>query len=321
MMPGAHVRLSAGREAMSDELQALCFMAGANSMFYGEKLLTTGNPDVARDQNLFARLGLKTEAATRPRAGCADVGHRHAHDACAAHQRQRIRAYLTPSPTIHQRVTRLPIERRVVKREPQRAESRPLGSRSSAPEATALHRPGLSGCRTSRAEVVVEGKRLVDFCSNDYLGLARHPQIAERMCEAARRTGVRQRRRASRHRPWHRARGPRRRARRFYAAGNARCCSPPATWRISPAICTLADRGEVVLLDRLNHASLIDGALLVRRSVQPLCARRWQRRRKVAHRAQRRSVGARYGWRVQHGWRCRPPAVDCPRLRTRRRPG
>ena len=61
MMPAAHVRLSAGREAMSDELQALCFMAGANSMFYGEKLLTTGNPDVARDQKLFARLGLKAE--------------------------------------------------------------------------------------------------------------------------------------------------------------------------------------------------------------------------------------------------------------------
>jgi biotin synthase len=62
MMPAAHVRLSAGREAMSDELQALCFMAGANSMFYGEKLLTTGNPDVERDQRLFARLGLKAEA-------------------------------------------------------------------------------------------------------------------------------------------------------------------------------------------------------------------------------------------------------------------
>ncbi|MEJ0037234.1 MAG: biotin synthase BioB [Gammaproteobacteria bacterium] len=62
MMPAAHVRLSAGRETMSDELQALCFMAGANSMFYGEKLLTTGNPDVARDQRLFARLGLKAEA-------------------------------------------------------------------------------------------------------------------------------------------------------------------------------------------------------------------------------------------------------------------
>ena len=58
-MPQSMVRLSAGRETMSDELQALCFAAGANSIFYGEKLLTTGNPDVERDQALFARLGLQ----------------------------------------------------------------------------------------------------------------------------------------------------------------------------------------------------------------------------------------------------------------------
>jgi biotin synthase len=58
LMPRAQVRLSAGRSEMSDELQALCFLAGANSIFYGEKLLTTGNPDVERDQRLFARLGL-----------------------------------------------------------------------------------------------------------------------------------------------------------------------------------------------------------------------------------------------------------------------
>jgi biotin synthase len=58
LMPRAQVRLSAGRDAMSDELQALCFLAGANSIFYGDKLLTTGNPDVERDRRLFARLGL-----------------------------------------------------------------------------------------------------------------------------------------------------------------------------------------------------------------------------------------------------------------------
>lgn len=61
LMPRSHVRLSAGRQAMSDEMQALCFLAGANSIFYGEKLLTTGNPDVERDRQLFARLGLKPE--------------------------------------------------------------------------------------------------------------------------------------------------------------------------------------------------------------------------------------------------------------------
>ncbi|MDZ4811860.1 MAG: biotin synthase BioB [Pseudomonadota bacterium] len=58
MMPAAMVRLSAGRESMSEELQALCFFAGANSIFYGEKLLTTGNPDTESDRNLFAKLGL-----------------------------------------------------------------------------------------------------------------------------------------------------------------------------------------------------------------------------------------------------------------------
>jgi biotin synthase len=58
-MPKSCVRLSAGREQMSDELQALCFMAGANSMFYGERLLTTDNPDADRDDRLFARLDLR----------------------------------------------------------------------------------------------------------------------------------------------------------------------------------------------------------------------------------------------------------------------
>jgi biotin synthase len=61
LMPRSHVRLSAGRAAMSDEMQALCFLAGANSIFYGERLLTTGNPDVAHDQTLFGRLGVEPE--------------------------------------------------------------------------------------------------------------------------------------------------------------------------------------------------------------------------------------------------------------------
>jgi biotin synthase len=58
-MPLARVRLSAGRQAMSDAVQALCFAAGANSIFYGEKLLTTGNPDVSADMALLARLGMR----------------------------------------------------------------------------------------------------------------------------------------------------------------------------------------------------------------------------------------------------------------------
>jgi biotin synthase len=63
LMPRAHVRLSAGRSSMSDEMQALCFLAGANSIFYGEKLLTTGNPDMSSDHALFGRLGIRPEPA------------------------------------------------------------------------------------------------------------------------------------------------------------------------------------------------------------------------------------------------------------------
>jgi biotin synthase len=64
-MPRALVRLSAGRQEMPESVQALCFLAGANSIFYGEKLLTTGNPDVERDQALFAKLGLRAMLPAR----------------------------------------------------------------------------------------------------------------------------------------------------------------------------------------------------------------------------------------------------------------
>jgi biotin synthase len=59
MMPKTKVRLSAGREEMNEQTQALCFLAGANSIFYGEKLLTTQNPQTQKDQELFAKLGIK----------------------------------------------------------------------------------------------------------------------------------------------------------------------------------------------------------------------------------------------------------------------
>ena len=58
-MPKARVRLSAGRQQLGDAVQALCFLAGANSIFYGDKLLVTGNPDVQADVQLMATLGLK----------------------------------------------------------------------------------------------------------------------------------------------------------------------------------------------------------------------------------------------------------------------
>src|SRR3954453_6106622 len=86
VMPKASVRLSAGREVMSDELQALCFLAGANSIFYGEKLLTTGNPDVARDRALLTRLGI--EPFTPPGLAAADGAqppHVHGPDCSHSH--------------------------------------------------------------------------------------------------------------------------------------------------------------------------------------------------------------------------------------------
>ncbi len=61
IMPKSYVRLSAGRTEMNDEMQALCFFAGANSMFYGERLLTTDNPEESHDNQLFARLGIENE--------------------------------------------------------------------------------------------------------------------------------------------------------------------------------------------------------------------------------------------------------------------
>ncbi|MAL97507.1 MAG: biotin synthase BioB [Alteromonadaceae bacterium] len=70
LMPQSHVRLSAGREDMNEQMQALCFFAGANSIFYGEKLLTTANPEADRDRQLFQKLGIRPEQReqTQPEA-------------------------------------------------------------------------------------------------------------------------------------------------------------------------------------------------------------------------------------------------------------
>jgi 8-amino-7-oxononanoate synthase len=113
----------------------------------------------------------------------------------------------------------------------------------------------------SRAEVIVEGKRLVDFCSNDYLGLARHPQIVAALCEAAARTGSGSgaAHLVTGHGTEHAALEEELAA--FTGRERALLFSTGYMANLA-AICVLADRGEVVLLDRLNHASLIDGALL-----------------------------------------------------------
>ncbi|PJI48360.1 MAG: biotin synthase BioB [Pseudomonas sp.] len=83
LMPKSHVRLSAGREQMNEQMQALAFMAGANSIFYGEKLLTTSNPQADKDMQLFARLGIKPEE----REEHADEVHQAAIEQALAEQR------------------------------------------------------------------------------------------------------------------------------------------------------------------------------------------------------------------------------------------
>jgi biotin synthase len=72
-MPEARVRLSAGRRELGEAVQAMCFMAGANSIFYGDKLLTTDNPEAVDDRALLEKLGLKTRATTlesAPKESC-----------------------------------------------------------------------------------------------------------------------------------------------------------------------------------------------------------------------------------------------------------
>jgi biotin synthase len=74
LMPHSFVRLSAGRTEMSDETQALCFLAGANSIFYGERLLTTDNPEASHDRKLFERLGLYMQEARLESDGASCCG-------------------------------------------------------------------------------------------------------------------------------------------------------------------------------------------------------------------------------------------------------
>jgi biotin synthase len=91
MMPASYVRLSAGREEMSESVQALCFMAGANSIFYGDQLLTTGNPAHMKDLELFEKLGLKPEQTPKysPHVSAETPAEQPA-AACAPQQDRRV---------------------------------------------------------------------------------------------------------------------------------------------------------------------------------------------------------------------------------------
>jgi len=87
VMPQSHVRLSAGREDMNEQMQSLCFLAGANSIFYGEKLLTTANPEADKDRLLFQKLGIQPEQ----REQCHDekVHEEHLQQAIVAEDQKR----------------------------------------------------------------------------------------------------------------------------------------------------------------------------------------------------------------------------------------
>jgi hypothetical protein len=165
-MPLSMVRLSAGRAEMSEELQALCFLAGANSIFYGEKLLTTGNPDVEADQALFARLGLvpmPVPTPEAPRAPCTSTCSARRGDGPPVLRGLRWRA----SASANACWRRAPSARRPLT---QRPATRDRGAR--------------------RRKVAIDGKVLVNFCSNDYLGLSQPLDVVTAMQAAAAYHGV-----------------------------------------------------------------------------------------------------------------------------------
>ncbi len=81
LMPKSYVRLSAGRMELNEQAQAWCFFAGANSLFYGDKLLTTENPEADTDLQLFAKLGLNMQKVAKVHAGEHDHDHDHQHTA------------------------------------------------------------------------------------------------------------------------------------------------------------------------------------------------------------------------------------------------
>jgi len=100
-MPKARVRLSAGRQQLGEAVQALCFLAGANSIFYGDKLLITGNPDAGADLQLLAKLGLRAQAAADQPAAAASTGGCGCGCTCAsdANDTAEIAAEITAVPT------------------------------------------------------------------------------------------------------------------------------------------------------------------------------------------------------------------------------
>ena len=188
LMPDSHVRLSAGRSDMSDELQALCYLAGANSIFYGDRLLTTPNAEADRDLALFERLGLSPEAAHHPR---------EAPGAChsQADTRDGRRRSLSEA------ASRLPLRRSGALAHAQHRPSRHLAALAlPAAQLCQLRLDRLRRAHLYRRRRVlsgpqgprptVDGRAMLAFCSNDYLGLANHPEVVAALQAGAARYGA-----------------------------------------------------------------------------------------------------------------------------------
>ena len=289
VMPKASVRLSAGREVMSDELQALCFLAGANSIFYGEKLLTTGNPDVARDRALMTRLGIEPLVPPDwPRAA--------------------ERTASTPG-TCTARIVRTPRRARAGHAtRPGSAEGRARRSRAAQPQAH-------GDASASRAG-------LINFCSNDYLGLKNHPEVVRAFTDAAAKYGVGSgaSHLVTGHGPEHEALEEELAA--FTGREKALVFSTGYMANMG-VIGALADQKAAIVSDKLNHASLIDGCRLSRRRRPALSS--WRRRAcgraAVARRSRHRHTPAGHRRRVQHGRRSRAAARAGARRARGRAPG
>ncbi len=226
MMPASHVRLSAGREEMNEQMHALAYFAGANSIFYGEKLLTTPNPRPTRTWRCF-------HGWVSNRSSGRWSGPPHA------------------PPAVLRRCSHLGRSRGGALRSPGR------GSGAASP--ADLYRRRLTLDSAQGPLVQLGERQYLNFCSNDYLGLAAHPRVVARFPGGCR-VRCRQRRLSSGLRPqcscirsWRR---------RWPSLRAARALLFSSGYMANTGILTsLLQRGDHVFEDRLNHASLLDGGL------------------------------------------------------------